>query len=193
MGRIWFSCDPGKTGALAIWQDKDLLHVVDYNKEKYKELLQTYKEDDTFLLCEKIDTVYNAKGKFAAFRLGTYIGIIEGLCSGLDINFTTFKSTPREWKKLWPNLTKQKGEKWDNDEGKKRYCELCKELYPKIDLYGPQYDKNGNIEVYKKDNKKKGIKAGNTKLELKDGRAAAILIGRSFIERGLLSEIGLSV
>ena len=33
MSRVWFSCDPGKTGALAIWQDKDLLHVIDYNKE----------------------------------------------------------------------------------------------------------------------------------------------------------------
>ena len=182
MSRIWFSADPGNTGALASWKDKDLIEIIDFNLEKYKEKFKA--NPNSFLLCEKIDTVY--QGVYSGFILGQRIGELRGAALMSDIEFVTYKSTPNEWKSPWQNLKKKKGEKWNKDEGKRRYCNLCKELYPEIDLYGPQYDKNGNIEVYKKDNKKKGIKAVDVKLELKDGRAAAILIGRSFIERGLL-------
>ena len=186
MSRIWFSADPGKTGAISVWENKNLIEVIDYNRDRYKEIFTKYKEYKPFLLCEKIDTVY--AGVFAGFVLGKFIGELMGMSLMSDIEFITLKSTPREWKSPWSHLIKKKGEKWEKDEGKKRYCDLCKELYPQIDLFGPEYDKNGNIETYKKDNKNKGIKAGDTKLELKDGRAAAVLIGRSFIERGLLDE-----
>ena len=48
----WFSADPGQSGAITIWENKEIKERYLFSKEKYKEVLNKYsnwsKEKDQY-------------------------------------------------------------------------------------------------------------------------------------------------
>lgn len=180
----FFSCDPGQTGFLVLWENNKIIEYKKFNELDYLNLFR--KHPNTKLVIEFIAAVMN--GAYASFILGKNIGFIKGLAFANNIEIIEKGNTPIEWKSVWKKqLVKPKKVKWKPDEAKKRDIALCQELYPEINLLLPELDEKGNIKTYKKNNKKKGIKIGDPILKLQDGLADAILIGRSAIERKIIT------
>lgn len=165
--QVWYSIDPGATGGAAKWIDRELVETFEFNSETYKKEFENNKEYKPFIVLEYITTVFN--GAFASFKLSQSIGFIKGLAYANNIEVIEKGNTPKEWKKPWSEiLIKKKGEKWKNGEAKQRSINLVKELYPNAKISKIEHMKTKDKEVYL------------------DGICDAILIGRSFIERGLI-------
>ena len=167
---IWLSADPGASGGAAKWTDRELVEVFEFSPEIYKTEFEKLKDKNSFIVLESINTIFGS-GAFGSFKLAKEIGFIKGLAYANNIAVIEKGNTPKEWKSPWKDiLIKKKDEKWPAGEAKKRSIELVKELYPKVKITKIEHLKTKDKEIYL------------------DGICDAILIGRSFIERGLIDE-----
>lgn len=169
MCRIWYAIDPGLSGGMSKWKDRDLIKTFEFNREVYKNEFESNKHLEPFIVLEYIPTVIG--GSFASYKLGQEIGFIRGLAFANNIPIIEKDNMPKQWKAPWKErLIKPKNVKWPNGESKRRSIELVKKLYPNAVISKIEHKKTKDKEI------------------MLDGICDAILIGRSFIERKLLEK-----
>ena len=146
-----FSIDPGEQGALTIFNKGKWITTIDYNLNDYYKI---FKEYNNFVVgIETIQPYPNRINQFGSLRES--VGKIEGILEVCGNNYILIPSGLRtiDWKRPYKGLVKPKGEKWPEYEEKIRCIELCKELYPKIDIpfIKEVHHKNGTTTKYYKD------------------------------------------
>ena len=125
--------DPGKTGAVAVLDSKDMA-VVDMrdfgDPGEIAEFLKTYPLDMAVL--EKVGAMPK-QGVVSVFSFGTNYGLWQGLLTALKVPFSLV--TPQLWMKgqVLPS---------DHADRKKRGLTVCRRLYPESKYFKREKDHN---------------------------------------------------
>lgn len=116
--------DPGKTGAIAVMDDDEILCLEQFNVDKYVDVLsyvvQSTSAKDIKVCLEKVGAM-PGQGVVSMFNFGHNLGVIEGILSALRIPYQLVP--PQTWKKEF-SLTGDKA----------KSIEVCKKLFPWVDL-----------------------------------------------------------
>lgn len=93
--------DPGVSGAFAVWEDGNIIHLEDFVKvEKDLDVdtlalqLRSWDADKVFI--EKVAS-RPGQGVVSVFRFGRTVGALEGVCHGIPVGFIT----PTKWKEYY--------------------------------------------------------------------------------------------
>ena len=121
---MYIGIDPGKTGAVAILDDKgNYINVLDFGQEELMPTLIGYAPVVKFAYLEKVHSM-PGQGVVSTFSFGENFGWWQGVLGSLGIPYTTIR--PQDWMKKY---SLQKSSSSD-----KPGLEVARKLFPEAPL-----------------------------------------------------------
>lgn len=122
---MYIGIDPGKTGAMAILDNKgNYINVLDFGQEELMPALIDYAPVVKFAYLEKVHSM-PGQGVVSTFSFGENFGWWQGVLSSLGIPYTTIR--PQDWMKKY---SLQKSSSSD-----KPGLEAARKLFPEAPLH----------------------------------------------------------
>ena len=122
---MYIGIDPGKTGAVAILDDKgNYINVLDFGQEGLMSTLIGYAPAVKFAYLEKVHSM-PGQGVVSTFSFGENFGWWQGVLGSLGIPYTTIR--PQDWMKKY---SLQKSSSSD-----KPGLEVARKLFPEAHLH----------------------------------------------------------
>ena len=122
---MYIGIDPGKTGAVAILDDKgNYINVLDFGQEELMSTLIDYAPVVKFAYLEKVHSM-PGQGVVSTFSFGENFGWWQGVLGSLGIPYTTIR--PQDWMKKY---SLQKSSAYD-----KPGLEVARKLFPEAPLH----------------------------------------------------------
>lgn len=122
---MYIGIDPGKTGAVAILDDKgNYINVLDFGQEELMSTLIDYAPVVKFAYLEKVHSM-PGQGVVSTFSFGENFGWWQGVLGSLGIPYTTIR--PQDWMKKY---SLQKTSASD-----KPGLEVARKLFPEAPLH----------------------------------------------------------
>lgn len=122
---MYIGIDPGKTGAVAILDDKgNYINVLDFGQEELMSTLIDYAPVVKFAYLEKVHSM-PGQGVVSTFSFGENFGWWQGVLGSLGIPYTTIR--PQDWMKKY---SLQKSSASD-----KPGLEVARKLFPEAPLH----------------------------------------------------------
>ena len=122
---MYIGIDPGKTGAVAILDDKgNYINVLDFGQEELMPTLIGYAPVVKFAYLEKVHSM-PGQGVVSTFSFGENFGWWQGVLGSLGIPYTTIR--PQDWMKKY---SLQKSSASD-----KPGLEVARNLFPEAPLH----------------------------------------------------------
>ena len=115
---IYIGIDPGKDGALAIVSEGGLVEAIPYDTQAYKNALSGLKTPSVAVL-EHVNAMPK-QGVTSMFNFGEGFGYLKGLLEAYGIPYELVR--PQKWKKEF------------GISGKNQSIEVCKRLFPGVNL-----------------------------------------------------------
>lgn len=115
---IYIGIDPGKDGALAIVSEGGLVEAIPYDTKAYKNALSGLKTPSVAVL-EHVNAMPK-QGVTSMFTFGEGFGYLKGLLEAYGIPYELVR--PQKWKKEF------------GISGKNQSIEVCKRLFPGVNL-----------------------------------------------------------
>lgn len=126
---MYIGVDPGKTGAVAILDDKgNYINVLDFGQEGLMSALIDYAPVVKFAYLEKVHSM-PGQGVVSTFSFGENFGWWQGVLGSLRIPYTTIR--PQDWMKKY---SLQKSSASD-----KPGLEVARKLFPEAPLHLKKY------------------------------------------------------
>lgn len=112
--------DPGKSGALAYFDESGSVSVMAYDPQKYKDALRRLSIRDCFCVLEDVHSMPK-QGVASTFAFGHNKGFIEGMLYACGVRYILV--APQRWKKFF-RLNKDK----------KQSILAAKTFFPNVDM-----------------------------------------------------------
>lgn len=124
----WIGIDPGADGAIAMIPEQGEIEIYELNDDNLISLLRSWKSDDCICCLEQVASSPQM-GVKSAFSFAEGYGGIKMCLKCHSISFETV--TPQKWKKEFGCYL---GKEFSTKQKKDKDIEVCKRLYPNINL-----------------------------------------------------------